>query len=272
MSAEVMVARRNRLDERAKWRNRLMPTLPFLVILILWAGIWAITRPPLASLPSPQAVGQAYWGLLHDGTLTRDILASLGRIGLAGFLAIATGVSLGLLAGMYRRLGEFLEPLAVFFMGLDGVVWIPLALIWFGIGMATFVFIIWQSMFFLIFANTVLGVRSVSPMLTAGIKTLGGRRRHVMLDVLLPGAMPYIMSGVRSSLGFGWRALIVGEIIGAVSGLGHLIFQAKEFLRTDVILVGIITIGMIWIAIDSLVLARIERLTVERWGLVTGGH
>jgi taurine transport system permease protein len=249
------------------------PIGPFLIIGAVWTVLWIAMRPPLATFPSPQAVLGSFWDLIRDGTLMKDILASLGRIGLASLFSIATGLTLGLMAGVYRRLGEFLEPLSVFFMGLDGVVWIPLALIWFGIGTTMFVFIIWQSMVFLIFANVVLGVRSVPPTLVAGVETLGGKRRHVILHVLLPGAMPHIMSGVRSSLGFGWRALIVGEIIGAASGLGHLIFQAKEFLRTDVILVGIITIGMIWILIDSLVLAKIERVTIERWGLMsTGGE
>jgi len=101
------------------------------------------------------------------------------------------------------------------------------------------------------------------------VRTLGGRRRHLILQVLIPGALPSIVTGIRLGVGFGWRALIAAEMIATTTGLGYLIYDAANFHRTDTILVGIIAIGTLWLATDRLLLIPVERWTVERWGLVS---
>jgi NitT/TauT family transport system permease protein/taurine transport system permease protein len=101
------------------------------------------------------------------------------------------------------------------------------------------------------------------------VRTLGGSRRHVILQVMIPGAMPSIVTGIRMSIGFGWRALIAAEMIATTTGLGFMIFNAGNFHRTDTIVLGIITIGLLWLATDRLLLQPLERWTIERWGLVT---
>ena len=165
-------------------------------------------------------------------------------------------------------LARMVEPVVSFFMAISGIVWLPIAIVWFGLGTSTVVFIIWNSVFFLIFANTVLGVRSVAAVLEDGVRTLGASRVHVVTRVLVPGALPHILEGLRSGLGFGWRALIAAEIIGATTGLGAMIYQAKEFLRSDIIVTGVIIIAAIGLLLDA-ALGLVERRTVERWGLVT---
>jgi NitT/TauT family transport system permease protein/taurine transport system permease protein len=114
----------------------------------------------------------------------------------------------------------------------------------------------------------VLGVRSVPRIMEQAVRTLGGGYAVLIRDVFVPGALPHIMSGVRSGLGFGWRALIAAELIAATSGLGFLIYDASNFLRSDKILVGILIIGAIWMVLDNVVLKPLERRTVERWGTV----
>jgi NitT/TauT family transport system permease protein/taurine transport system permease protein len=122
-----------------------------------------------------------------------------------------------------------------------------------------------------VFFNTLVGVRTVPKIFENAVLTLGGGRRHVIFEVLLPGAMPSIVTGIRMSIGFGWRALIAAEMIATTTGLGFLIYDASNFHQTDTILVGILTIGTLWLATDRLVLQPLERRTIERWGLVSTG-
>jgi NitT/TauT family transport system permease protein/taurine transport system permease protein len=264
VSAHPQIARRTPV--------KLLPLVPFVGLLVLWVVGWQITRPSLATLPSAQRVLDTLIGLAQSGELWRNIVASMTRWALALVVAGSTGMVLGVLAGLNRSLGMFFEPLATFFTAMSGIVWIPLAIVWFGIGTSMVVFIIWNSIFFIVFANTLLGVRSVPVVLEDGIRTLGGSRADIIRSVILPGAWAHIMSGLRAGLGFGWRALIAAEVIGATAGLGAMIFHATEFLRSDVIVAGNLVIGTIGLTIDLSILAAIERRTLERWGLVEQGR
>ena len=249
--------------------ERWIGMVPFAVTL---AGWWIVSHEPgvrPATLPRPEAVAAALAGLVARGDLQADILVSLGRIATATLVSIVLGVGLGLLAALNRPLRDLLTPLATFFNSVSGIAWIPLAITWFGLGTAAVTFIIVNAIFFLVFFNTVLGVRSVPRIMEQAVQTLGGGRVALVRDVFLPGALPYIMSGVRSGLGFGWRALIAAELIAATSGLGFLIFDASNFFRTDEILGGILVIGVIWMAMDGLVLRPLERRTILRWGMVS---
>jgi taurine transport system permease protein len=252
----------------ARTGHRMLPAVPFAGLLIAWILGWQLTRPSLATLPSAGRVLDTLVELAASGELWQNVTASMGRWGLALVIAALTGTVLGVLAGLNRRLGMFFEPLAVFFTAMSGIVWLPLAIVWFGIGTTMVVFIIWNSMFFIMFANTLLGVRSVPTILEDAVRTLGASRVHIIRSVILPGALAHVMSGLRAGLGFGWRALIAAEVIGASAGLGAMIFHATEFLRSDVIVAGNLVIGTIGLVIDMLVLAPLERRTIERWGLV----
>ncbi|HZV48829.1 MAG TPA: ABC transporter permease [Candidatus Dormibacteraeota bacterium] len=242
--------------------------MPFAGLLAAWWAITNLVHVSMATLPSPAAVWAAASGLWSTGELQTDILTSLGRIALGAGVSIVLGIGLGLIAGLNRPLGDLLLPLASFFNSVSGIAWIPLAITWFGLGTVAVTFIIVNAVFFLIFFNTVLGVRSVPRIMEQAVRTLGGGYRELILHVFLPGALPHIMSGIRSGLGFGWRALIAAELIAATSGLGFLIYDASNFLRSDRILTGILIIGVIWMIIDNLALKPLERRTVERWGTV----
>ena len=249
--------------------ERWLGMVPFAVTILVW---WAVSHQPgvrPATLPRPEAVLAALAGLVARGELQTDILVSLGRVVLATVISIVLGVGLGVLAALNRPLSDLLSPLATFFNSVSGIAWIPLAITWFGLGTAAVTFIIVNAIFFLIFFNTVLGVRSVPKIMEQAVQTLGGGRLALIRDVFLPGALPYIMSGVRSGLGFGWRALIAAELIAATSGLGFLIFDASNFFRPDEILAGILVIGVIWMAMDGFVLRPLERRTILRWGTVS---
>jgi NitT/TauT family transport system permease protein/taurine transport system permease protein len=139
---------------------------------------------------------------------------------------------------------------------------------WLGIGTALAVFLIWNTVFFIVFQNTALGVQLVPQVYEQGVQALGGGRWETIRSVTLPGALPYIMTGVRSGLGFGWRALIAAELVGAPDGIGQMIFAAAEYHRSDIIIAGCLLIGCIAIAMDRWILAPIEARTIRRWGLI----
>jgi len=248
---------------------RLLPVVPFLGLLVVWVVGWAVARPTLATFPSVSQVVQTLGDLIESGELGRNIAASMGRWGIALVTATITGVGLGLLAGLSGVIAKILEPLAIFFTAMSGIIWLPLAIVWFGLGTTMIVFVIWNAMFFVIFSNTLLGVRSVPGLWEDAIRTLGGNRRQVVSQVVLPGAFPHVLAGMRAGLGFGWRALLAAEIIGATAGLGAMIFNATDFLRSDIILAGNLVIGTIGLIIDLAILVPIERRTIERWGMVS---
>lgn len=254
---------------RLAWR--MLPALPVLLVATIWTTYWLVAHPPLAILPSIPEVFGAALEQAQLGRLGPDILASLERLLLGSALGIATGVIAGFITGLNRGLAAFLNPLLVFFNAISGIVWLPLVIGWLGIGTALAVFLIWNSVFFIVFQNTVLGVTLVPAALEQGVATLGGGRFEIIRSVTFPGALPYILTGIRSGLGFGWRALIAAELVGATTGLGQMIFNAADYSRTDIIIAGCLIIGVLAMAMDRWLLLPIERATVQCWGMVARG-
>lgn len=248
-----------------KVKKFVLPIVPFLLLIGIWLSFIAAFNPAIGILPRPLKVLEIpfteddYWP---------NVLASLRRLFIGFLVAAVTGVAAGIVAGLSRKFAEFIGPLVTAMNAISGIAWIPLAIAWFGIGQGMVVFIVWNGAFFLIFGNTVLGVRMVPEVLERSLQTLGASRAHTLRHVTFPGALPHIMSGLRSGLGFGWRAVIAAELVGASSGLGQWIFIAQEFSRSDIIVAGALTIGIIGLIMDRGLLAPLERRTIERWGLV----
>lgn len=256
----------HRSGQRMVWR--LLPLAPFALVLVAWIAYWTIARPPAATLPALQDVAGAMWELAVKGELAVHVAASLWRLLLGVALGAITGIIGGFIVGLNRQISDFLSPLIVFFNAISGIVWLPLVIGWLGIGTALAVFLIWNTVFFIVFQNTVLGVQLVPQVYEQSVQSLGGGRWETLRSVILPGALPYILTGLRSGLGFGWRALIAAELVGATTGLGQMIFGATEFHRSDIIIGGCLLIGIIAIAMDRWLLLPIEQRTIQRWGLV----
>ncbi len=268
MSVPATMAREDAHRPLGQVAWRLLPALPFVLILIAWMAGGAIFHPNKATLPPVGDVIEAVWTRALDGELIRNIQASLWRLFLGASVGIITGIIGGFVAGLYRHVSDFLNPLVVFFNAISGIVWLPLMIGWLGIGTALAVFLIWNTVFFIVFQNTVLGVQLVPQVFEQGVQALGGGRWEIVRTVILPGALPYILTGIRSGLGFGWRALIAAELVGTPDGLGQMIFAAADYHRSDIIIAGCLIIGTIAIAMDRWLLLPIERRTIERWGLV----
>ena len=268
MSVQAIIGRDDAQRRFGDLMWRLLPAAPFVLVLVVWMAGWAIFHPNKATLPPVTDVVDVVWTRMVDGELIKHILASLWRLFLGAAVGIITGIVGGFVAGLYRGVSEFLNPLVIFFNAISGIVWLPLMIGWLGIGTALAVFLIWNTVFFIVFQNTVLGVQLVPEVFEQGVQALGGGRFETIRTVILPGALPYILTGVRSGLGFGWRALIAAELVGTPDGLGQMIFAAADYHRSDIIIAGCLIIGTIAIAMDRWLLLPIERRTIERWGLV----
>jgi len=252
-------------------RLLVLRTLPFAIAVVAW---WAATTPwggvPRYVLPSPSAVFQDAVDLARQGVLLDAVLSSITRM-VVGFLVGATlGITFGIVVGTNRAVAAFFMPLARFFQAIAGVIWIPLAVLWLGISWRSVTFIIFNTVFFLVFYNTLMGVQTVPRTLRNSILTLGGSRWDVIREVLLPGALPSILVGLRVGVGYGWRSLIAAEIIASGQGLGVLIWQGERFFRIPDIVVGLFLIGLISLFMDRLVFAPLQARTVERWGTTAG--
>jgi NitT/TauT family transport system permease protein/taurine transport system permease protein len=191
------------------------------------------------------------------------------RLTVGAAAGMAIGVPLGLLVGLSRHAHTALWPVLLFFQAIGDIAWLPILLIWFGFGLTTMTFVIVYTVLFPVVLNTVLGVRSVSTDLHRAALSLGASRPRVLWEVVLPGALPNIITGLRNGLGYGWRALIAAEMIVGTSGIGFLMFDARRAGSVIEIVLGMIVLGLLWYVVDGWVLAPIERATGQRWGLVS---
>jgi taurine transport system permease protein len=252
----------------ARW-PAVQTTVPFVPLIALWWAVAAAEVFPRAFFPAPVDVLQSFWTLLYKGILTAYLEDSLARLAAGTLVGMAIGIPLGILVGLSKRMHTALWPLLLFFQAIGDIAWLPILLIWFGFGLTTMTFVIVYTVLFPVVLNTVLGVRSVPIELIRAAQSLGAPRWRILVEVIIPGAMPNIITGLRNGLGYGWRALIAAEIIVGTSGIGFLMFDARRAGSVVEIVVGMIILGILWYIVDNWILAPIERATGERWGLVT---
>ena len=242
--------------------------LPLLALLAIWETVVRGFDVSPRVFPAITPVVLAGVDAVRDGTLILHIGASLGRIALGTLIGIVLAVPLGIAMGTSRAVSTFFTPLLRFFSVLAGIAWIPIATLWFGYGFGAITFVIFNAVFFVVAYNTLLGVTAIPMALRHAAASLGASRWQLFVEVLLPGALPNIVTGIRTGLGFAWRGLIAAEMIATNVGLGYMLFVARDFYRTEVIVLGMVIIGLLWLLIDRLLLAPLERATIERWGLV----
>ena len=243
--------------------------LPFLVL----GAIWEITAHsgtfPPRLFPSLETIGAALYRLTVAGILPRHAAETLLRL-MAGFaLAAAAGVIIGIAMGRSRRAEDMLLPLVSIGAPIPGVAYAPLFMLWFGLGNMSAVLLVGFVSAFPIIFNTWTGVKAVKEIWVRSAQVMGADNSRLFRHVILPGALPYILTGLRLGLAQAWRILVVVELLAAVPwGLGWLIFGAREFLNTDVMLAGIAVIAVIGLALEKLVFERLEHYTVVRWGMM----
>ena len=230
--------------------------LPWLIPCLLAALWFAASEGGLVPgylLPHPIQVGRAAYGYIcgpigtgpYAGRFLGDLTASLARV-LIGFgLAVVVGIPLGVLSGRLSRVNRLLGTTVNGLRAVPGISWLPLAMVWFGIGMQTTVFLVALAAFFPIYLNTAAGARQVNPLLYQTGAMMGVSRLRGTFTILLPSTMPQIITGLRLGLGIAWAYLVLGELTGVPNGLGALIMDARMLGRIDIIVVGIILIAVI---------------------------
>lgn len=249
---------------RAAWN-----AFPFVVLGALWEIVAHAGVFPAALFPTLEQVAVTFVKLTVSGILPLHATETLARL-LAGFaLAAVFGVGIGLLMGRSRATEEYLLPLVSALAPIPGLAYTPLFLLWFGPGNVSAVLLVGFVSSFAVIYNTWTGVKAVKEIWLRAAQAMGADDRRMFRKVILPGALPYIFSGLRLGLAQAWRILVAVEMLAAVHwGLGWLIFGAREFLNTDAMLAGIIVIAVIGLALERLVFKRLEDYTVVRWGMM----
>lgn len=216
------------------------------VVLGVWqaAGAAGWLNPYL--LPVPTEIFRAFRQLSAGGVLLGHTLASLNRVLTGLFYACLTAVPLGVLAAASKRVRGYLQPLIELLRPIPPIAWIPLAVLWFGVkGDRASNFITFIAAFFPLFLHTFSGIRHIEPLHLNAARSLGAGRRMMVLDVALPSALPFIVTGFRISLGFAWMCVIAAELIASNSGLGYMIEINRSMLNTANVICGMITIGVV---------------------------
>lgn len=242
--------------------------------IVLIAGWFVITNAgwvkPLF-LPSPQAV----WGKfivaategVSNSTLAQHTLASLSRIFGAFFLACITAIPVGILMGTNRVMRGIFDPPIEFYRPLPPLAYLPLVIIWFGIGEASKILLIYLAIFAPMAISARAGVRSVSIEQIHAAYAMGATRLQIVWHVILKAALPEIFTGMRIGIGVGWTTLVAAEMVAATRGLGFMVLNAAEFLASDTVIMGIIVIGLFAFAFD-LLMRYVERLLLPWKGRV----
>ncbi|AMN39609.1 taurine ABC transporter permease [Rhodoplanes sp. Z2-YC6860] len=260
---------RARSNENARWRVFARNVFPFVVVLGLWEIVARAGVFPPKLFPSLVTIAETFVRLTANGILPHHTFDTILRL-LAGFaLAAIAGVVLGILMGRSRRIEDIALPLVSIGAPIPGLAYAPLFLLWFGLGNTSAVLLVAFVSAFPIIFNTWTGVKAVKEIWVRSALAMGADDRRLFVKVIVPGALPYILTGLRLGLAQAWRILVGIEMLAAVPwGLGWMIFGAREFLNTDVMLAGVVVIAVLGLALEKLVFQKIEEYTVMRWGMV----
>ena len=240
-----------------------------LILILVWQGLSSVQVIPSYKLPSPVEILLGFKDLLIVGVppghlLHNHMLYSLYRVALGYAVAALLAIPLGLLMGWSPGLLRMIRPLFELVRPIPPLAWIPIAILWFGIGIKSAAFIIFLGAFFPILLNTISGVLSINPILIEAARTLHAKEKDIFSKVLLPGAVPSIFVGMRIGIGIGWMTLVAAEFTGVKEGfgLGYMIMTARDIQRPDEIVAGMLVIGVIGLLID-IGLRAIESKTIK---------
>jgi NitT/TauT family transport system permease protein len=253
----------------ARLRGAARTAFPFVVVGAAWEALAHAGLFPPRLFPPLETVAVALARLTANGILLHHAAETVLRLAAGFALAMLVGVALGIVMGRSRRAEDIALPLVSIGAPIPGLAYAPLFLLWFGTGNRTTILLVAFVSAFPIVFNTWTGVKAVKNVWVRSAQAMGADQARLFRLVILPGALPYILTGLRLGLAQAWRILVGVEMLAAVPwGLGWLIFGAREFLATDVMLAGIAVIAVIGLALEKLVFRRLEEFTVVRWGMM----
>ena len=252
------------LAQPRKWEPVFWPALAASILLVAWWSSVALTGSTI--FPSPMDVQRGLAELVRKGVLWGYIADSLGRVGAGYLIAVALGVPLGLMLGWYPEAGQVVNPAIQMLRPISPIAWIPVSIVWFGVGNTAAIYLIFLASFFPIVVAAMNGVRNVPSMYRRAGRNFGLSPGALLARVVVPAALPSILVGLRIALGIAWLVVVAAEMIAVNSGLGYLVIDSRNSgKRYDLVVAAMILIGVIGLALD-LGIRRLEKLRSVRWG------
>ncbi|CAG7657482.1 ABC transporter permease [Paenibacillus allorhizosphaerae] len=248
-------------------RTILNTAVSMIILVAVWQAVVRFGDYNESLLPSPLSVWNAVWKLIVDGTLWTHLQVSLLRFAAGYVSASVAAIILGLILGRIPVLWGFIDPLVQVIRPVSPIAWSPFIVLWFGIGNAPAIVIIFLAAFFPVLLSTVTAVRKMDMTYLKVAQNLEVSRYHLFSKIILPAIFPFIASGLHIAVGTSWIFLVSGEMVGAQSGLGYMIVDARNQLRLDFVLAGIIFIGLCGLLLDRLI-GLLENGINKQWGIV----
>lgn len=252
--------------EKKSLINKLLFTFIYILMPILILVIWKIAalsgyiKP--YTMPTPEKVIETIGEVLKNGQLINNILASVFRVLEGFFIALILALILGILIGLSKKFEILTEITFQILKPIPPIAWIPLAIIWFGIGEASKIFIIVLGAFFPILLNVIDGIKNIDPRYLELEKVYEVRKIKFIKGVILPGALPYIMTGIRVGLGNAWVCVVAAEMIAATKGVGYMLTDGRNLSRPDLVILGMLIIGVVGKIMDD-VLKNISKKIIK---------
>ena len=242
-----------------RMRSSFRAVVTLIVAALVYEAVARSAYFPPVLMPTLGKIGGTLWDTLLDGTMLMHAGYTMYRVMIGLALATAVGIPLGILMGRFKPVEHFVLPLASALMPIPSLAWVPVFILWFGLGNTVAILIVFYASLFPMLLNTWAGVRSVNPLWLRAAGTMGANERALFWKVIVPGASPFIITGLRQAFLRAWIAVIGAEFLAASDfGLGWVIFDAKEFLNADVMMAALVVIGAIGFMTERLVFGSIE--------------
>ncbi|MEI6085468.1 MAG: ABC transporter permease [Verrucomicrobiota bacterium] len=250
-------------------KRSLVVVVFFLLLGVGWEVLYRLKIWSPVLVPSPVTVGEYLIGAVRDGTMWQATVVTMKRLLIGYLLSIVFGVPLGLLTARFKFVEDTLGVLALGLQTLPSVCWIPLALLWYGQTENAMLFVVVMGSLWSILIATDNGVRTVPPIYARAARTMGSKRMHTWIKVILPASLPFIVSGMKQGWGFAWRSLMGAEIYVTILtgfGLGHLLHYGRELNAMEQVIGVMLVIIVIGVLADKILFAPWEKFLYRRWG------
>ncbi len=240
-----------------------LPLVSVAIIIALWGTIVQLGGLGKHVFPGPTTVLLAFDELFSNGELIKHSVASLYRVTVGFYLAAFLGIPLGIILGLNRTLSDLIDPVVQFLRPISPLAWIPLAMLWFGIGDKPAIFLIFLSSFFSLIMATTIAVKSINPIYFQVAANFNFNRAELLTKIIIPAITPDVVTALRLTVAVAWLVVVAAEMIAVQSGLGYLILDSRNALRMDYVMVGMIVIGWIGLSLD-LVMQKFGRVKWAR--------
>lgn len=267
LQSHVKRAGRSWTVKSDRLRDAMLGFGTILTLIVLWEIIYATKVFPTWAFPGPVGVARGFVQVTADGSLLANTWDSVVRQFVGVVLAAVAGIPSGLILGSSPRIRAAFLPLCRVLYPIPGLAWVPLAILWFGVGFNSTVFVIFFTGVWPILFNTMAGVMTLSAQYTDVARVFMAPQTLYIRKILVPGSLPFMLTGVRLTYGVGWRVIIGAEMISSIHGLGFMIDDARWQLRPDIMVVGMLTIGLIGWVVEHWGFDWLERVTIDRWGM-----